>query len=327
MNAWRKLLSVREQRAAPPETEQAAQTGTEPIFACDAAKHQGVFRLNSGKWAGLVWVVRLKCCESPLCDCANVDFSCATVDSSERPSVVHFALDPMKRAIAQNEVKDRHPDSAALARAVTAEFGEEDWRCLGQYLLTRKRKAIRDMDVTKLPAPSSPSVITDDGSMARFADFFPFAGGFEFDLDGTHWMADDQYCVMPDCTCREVVLSFLPLETPSDGSNTISSARVPAARCDYKSNRIVPIQASAADQPSLQALAGAARAQNPTWIRDVTRRHAQLKTLYARALLQASKRATPRGGPAVRAEPKAGRNDPCPCGSGKKYKKCCGRAA
>ena len=28
--------------------------------------------------------------------------------------------------------------------------------------------------------------------------------------------------------------------------------------------------------------------------------------------------------PFVRAEPKVGRNDPCPCGSGKKYKKCCG---
>jgi len=25
-----------------------------------------------------------------------------------------------------------------------------------------------------------------------------------------------------------------------------------------------------------------------------------------------------------RAEPKVGRNEPCPCGSGKKYKKCCG---
>ena len=24
------------------------------------------------------------------------------------------------------------------------------------------------------------------------------------------------------------------------------------------------------------------------------------------------------------ADPKVGRNDPCPCGSGKKYKKCCG---
>ncbi|HDM37880.1 MAG TPA: preprotein translocase subunit SecA, partial [Candidatus Omnitrophica bacterium] len=26
-----------------------------------------------------------------------------------------------------------------------------------------------------------------------------------------------------------------------------------------------------------------------------------------------------------REKPKIGRNDPCPCGSGKKYKKCCGR--
>jgi preprotein translocase subunit SecA len=28
----------------------------------------------------------------------------------------------------------------------------------------------------------------------------------------------------------------------------------------------------------------------------------------------------------VRPEPKVGRNEPCPCGSGKKYKKCCGAA-
>lgn len=27
----------------------------------------------------------------------------------------------------------------------------------------------------------------------------------------------------------------------------------------------------------------------------------------------------------VRESPKVGRNDPCPCGSGKKYKQCCGR--
>ena len=28
----------------------------------------------------------------------------------------------------------------------------------------------------------------------------------------------------------------------------------------------------------------------------------------------------------VRTGQKVGRNDPCPCGSGKKYKKCCGAA-
>ncbi|HEY5792944.1 MAG TPA: SEC-C metal-binding domain-containing protein, partial [Chthoniobacterales bacterium] len=31
--------------------------------------------------------------------------------------------------------------------------------------------------------------------------------------------------------------------------------------------------------------------------------------------------------PIKRDLPKAGRNDPCPCGSGKKYKNCCGRLA
>jgi len=33
------------------------------------------------------------------------------------------------------------------------------------------------------------------------------------------------------------------------------------------------------------------------------------------------------GDPYVRMQPKVGRNDPCPCGSGKKYKKCCGSTA
>ena len=31
--------------------------------------------------------------------------------------------------------------------------------------------------------------------------------------------------------------------------------------------------------------------------------------------------------PIVNIEPKIGRNDPCPCGSGKKYKNCCGKNA
>lgn len=31
--------------------------------------------------------------------------------------------------------------------------------------------------------------------------------------------------------------------------------------------------------------------------------------------------------PVVRGHRKVGRNDPCPCGSGKKYKKCCLNAA
>lgn len=35
----------------------------------------------------------------------------------------------------------------------------------------------------------------------------------------------------------------------------------------------------------------------------------------------------PKAAPVQRTQPKVGRNDPCPCGSGKKHKKCCGAAA
>ncbi len=34
---------------------------------------------------------------------------------------------------------------------------------------------------------------------------------------------------------------------------------------------------------------------------------------------------TPPSKPFIRDQPKVGRNDPCPCGSGRKYKKCCGK--
>ena len=44
----------------------------------------------------------------------------------------------------------------------------------------------------------------------------------------------------------------------------------------------------------------------------------------AQAQGAAEERAKPRRVP-VRAGPKVGPNEKCPCGSGKKYKKCCGR--
>jgi preprotein translocase subunit SecA len=45
--------------------------------------------------------------------------------------------------------------------------------------------------------------------------------------------------------------------------------------------------------------------------------------IEASPMAEASQRGKAR--PVKREEPKVGRNDPCPCGSGKKYKKCCGK--
>ena len=49
----------------------------------------------------------------------------------------------------------------------------------------------------------------------------------------------------------------------------------------------------------------------------------ELSALWRRQTLD--RRSPPSEATAVRTNPKPGRNDPCPCGSGRKYKKCCGK--
>ena len=56
------------------------------------------------------------------------------------------------------------------------------------------------------------------------------------------------------------------------------------------------------------------------WLYELEQWDALLTPERRKELYREQKRST-----TVVKPPKIGRNDPCPCGSGKKYKKCCGR--
>jgi len=58
----------------------------------------------------------------------------------------------------------------------------------------------------------------------------------------------------------------------------------------------------------------------PEQVEEVNPERTQSKLSYSHTESGAAKQ------PARSAESKVGRNDPCPCGSGKKYKKCCGQS-
>ncbi len=77
---------------------------------------------------------------------------------------------------------------------------------------------------------------------------------------------------------------------------------------------------------------GATATASPTswwprpWVDMLDLWNAPLDELLARLPERARRAAAPPLRPVpVRAEPKVGRNKPCPCGSGKKRKKCCDR--
>ena len=71
------------------------------------------------------------------------------------------------------------------------------------------------------------------------------------------------------------------------------------------------------------------KARVPALDKMLKERHQRFKTIYKsylrrKGILSKSNRAMERPVLAVPQPRLAGRNEPCPCGSGKKYKKCCG---
>lgn len=144
--------------------------------------------------------------------------------------------------------------------------------------------------------------------------------------------AFEMYCVTPGCTCAEMCVVFarhgvegLP---GSVGFVQVDFAGAAAGKPD------------AGQEALLDRLWTAFRARHPAYLERFAARDADMKHIGSRmpALRAGAVHERQTAGlqphrlrpdsPAVqlRAGPKVGRNDPCPCGSGKKYKKCCAGA-
>lgn len=79
-------------------------------------------------------------------------------------------------------------------------------------------------------------------------------------------------------------------------------------------------------QQRMQQMRQAAPAYNPYAGYSTTRETYEGENAQREAMKNAGRAAAgPKPNQPAKAAPKVGRNDPCPCGSGKKYKNCCGK--
>jgi hypothetical protein len=139
----------------------------------------------------------------------------------------------------------------------------------------------------------------------------------EIEVDGVEWRVLDLICCNPGCDCSSVRLMFIAYDehptrrfdvtVPLDGSATRLSELTNVSEEDAEHVRAEWQTVTRFDLPSLTARYQAARATAAEGLR---------------ALPKASPRPIDRA-PSV-AVPPAGRREPCPCGSGKRYKNCCG---
>ena len=147
----------------------------------------------------------------------------------------------------------------------------------------------------KREVPLPPGVELEPEAMENFDENAPvcrWARGF---LDGHGWVAEDWETYVPDDAETGLALATLGF---------FSSRKFAEAFCADAADKPLPVEHFA---------------------ETVCRIMPEAFTIYADAGRAAQQRVHPAGRQPVRSE-KIGRNEHCPCGSGKKYKKCCGRA-
>lgn len=206
-------------------------------------------------------------------------------------------------------------DDASFARRLETAMGSEDWRMQFDLFHNAKEGSIVDCDYRKLDIPDLPfdvATIEDHSEMVMFTDIFPSALILPAMVDGTEFLVLDQYCVRKDCGCRSVVLSFVPVV---DGRGLLEHQQ---ALYEYRSGKVEIIPPLQAGRPRPERIIEAMIAVNGQAAKELAKRHSAIRLVYRRFLEKRETRRAPVD------DLRVGRNDPCPCGSGKKYMRCHG---
>ena len=153
-----------------------------------------------------------------------------------------------------------------------------------------------------------------------------------FEHGGVEYLVNDLYCPNPDCDCDDVHLAFFRDKPTLDTDQGATIEECFVANVSLK-GRVKSVECFRVTRSEASAVLKTWR-DSPEFAEDLESfqwRYGKIKEIAARSY---SKRHLPPPEdrllpPAERlsSPPRVGRNEPCPCGSGKKYKKCCGKSA
>jgi len=179
------------------------------------------------------------------------------------------------------ETEGRFPRQS-LAKTVAEEISEADWNRLRYSYLQTKQYWTDHTDPDKIDAHFPPEVVAGNGSMVGYYEIFPYAKPVEFTVGAQTWPLDDQYCVNPNCSCQEAVLSFFPLRLFAEPSRIPTEPSL-SIRYAYNIGRIEPLPAAEDGRLSGQEFVEALRKVLPDLNSLLAKRQALLQRLYRRA--------------------------------------------
>lgn len=279
----------------------------------DTIRNTMEFVFKKGEHKGEKYFVNMSLlCQNPLCRCTEIFFRISYeenfTDSSHRYS---FYLDITKRKLLSHSKTVDDQLSKNFAKSFMSNSTDEDWEYFSSYFRSVKAEIANKIgNINDLKYDFSPLEyeIESKGTMSAYRDIIPYADEFVFDFNNRKYLILDLYCLKSACKCKDVF--FVICEVIDNKAEEIKG------HSDVLYNYS---KGTWEKEPSIDGILKEMKKVYPSINSIVEKRHKTLRTMYKnyRVLNEI---------PEVQSisQRKIGRNDPCICGSGKKYKKCCG---
>ncbi|MEJ2445833.1 MAG: SEC-C metal-binding domain-containing protein [Exilibacterium sp.] len=209
------------------------------------------------------------------------------------------------------EFFDEFPEQTALEWYDGFKFNKEGFNQLQTYRLDKETLFSGDL-VSFMDIYSGHNSVFNGGQCASF----------RFLHKGAEFFVDDMYCPNPACKCNEAILHFAELIRKENEQGDRLKSRF-TVRFSFKGKSRKFDCENYSKNEAGQCLAQL-QSQVPDLLNTLKDHYGAIKEIGKRSLEEADDgMGLEYNGTPVRKN-KIGRNEPCECGSGKKYKKCCG---
>ncbi len=269
-------------------------------------------------------------CKNLWCDCNEAILNFIETDELQQPIInpIRFNIYLNLETGQENKKQERHENVQLLVDEFINDLSDETKTQFKKNYNAAKENRVnvenflnnKSKKITKGNLVSYSEVFSDKGGMA----YGGRGAGFSFNREDDIYYIDDLYCINPDCECKEVKLVFFRLREQTGQISQSFDATITLNgkfkiednyECTGKEARNIVDEWKRSDRNATEVL---------------KKRYAKMKEIGQRLFKKemGEMRKTEKKVEKVKnveKKEKIGRNMPCPCGSGKKYKKCCGK--
>ncbi len=265
-------------------------------------------------------------CNNPECDCNEISLEFSELDETgaSLANKIQFYF----RLNLETWKENRKPERSELCQGLVDEFingiTDELKSEYKKYYESIKEKAklaakfdVPLNNIKKGRLVSYSQIFGNSGSISSGGN----ACGFIFEDKNDEYYIDDLYCIDPQCNCETAQLFFL---RPDKENKAVFNSFI--VKLDF--NKGIKIDENTIPEKDARRIFEKWLKSDPYLIGALKYRYAEVKDIGKNLVEKHAKQGKL---PIIQKDSifperkdKIGRNEPCPCGSGKKYKKCCG---